>query len=353
MPQQEASSSAKTLVILFDGDGSIYNQYYYEDSKRLDLTATPDFPYSFDRTLEQANSDLFEWILNRAVHGEYTQLVIMSGSNRISYDADIDNAKRNKTGLFNLDLDAITTILKDRLAFRRPNIKVIHDPFLLADVANNLASGTAYKAMHQSIYPSAKKPDQPIEHPYCSSDEVKFIPHYCSLQHIAECYPNSRVIFFDDIDSIINTLHGHMHKHCHLIPTGLTVEYRKYIGYCWYLVNSSTGKPDPLFDESNQLPSVKGTGEINPDLSGTARHLLAANTQLSRSSYAAIIQTLHTQLERFLKNYSQTKKEISSYIDRMQTQTTLRSNPVTFFMQLQELESTSDQEITHGLHCTP
>lgn len=353
MPQEQTSDSAKTLVLLLDGDGSIYNRAYYEDKSRLNLTVTEDYPYSFDGTLQNANGDLFAWICDQVVHERYTQLVIMSGSNRVSYAIDLSNAKRNHTGLFNLDLDSIKTILHEWLAFRMPNTTVTHDPFILTDIANNLAPGTAFKAMSKGLYAGAKKPDQAIEHPCCSSDKVKFIPHYCSLQHIAARYPNSRVIFFDDMGDIINALHGHMQKHCHLIPAGLTVEYRKYAGYCYYLINRLTGKPDPLFNPADQLQPLTGTGEINPDLSGTARHLLAANTQLSRLPYATIIQTLHAQLECFLKNYSQTKEEINSCVDHIQTQTTLHSNPATFFMQLSDLKSASEPVITHGMDCTP
>lgn len=235
----------KLTVVLFDGDGCIFNPEALdlknrEAEKRVEWTQTQ---------VALGNSSLFDANLLHlaAVRGS---VVIMSGSNRQSYSIDFQNGTQSKTGSFL----PILAHLRDFLSSYLPKVEL--DKFLLADIFCDLPVGTSYDLAvnHQG--------DKQCMHPNCPLEETKTLLMYTVLNYIAEKYTEEEYeiecIFYDDRKMILDGLHAWLNNNPDILPRHIKLKLNRYDGELQY-----------------QYEPLVGTGSYDPEYRLTAKMLLS------------------------------------------------------------------------------
>lgn len=184
-------------VISLDFDGCLFHSGYiqqYAEKGTLDVIATNQ---PFLDSLKAQNSN-------------YTQTIVMVGSNRQSKEIDVLNSY-NKGSCFP-QIKKISDYLSASL-----------DKFLLADVYGQLPSGTSFNKAQDDI-------EGVEQHASWVFDESKATLLYAQMHKLAHEHLDEHITFdfYDDREDILDGLHSFFNPA--LIPQNITLRLHQYAG---------------------------------------------------------------------------------------------------------------------------
>lgn len=291
----------KVTVLLFDGDGCIYNNSAIQRKKR-EIFLLPQ-PHWSERDVVEGNGMLFDYIQSRV--NPNRDISILCGSNRQSFGIDCEVGKMGHTGSFYPVLEHIANYL----SVDRENVTLL--PFLLADIFCDKTIGESFVlAKHELAASNPPDPcwmlfgnqpitkiHTPIAHPNCPLETTKVLWMKTVLNYLAETYPETEFdevecLFFDDKESILDGLQEWLVTNPELMPRHISLEQHQYDG-------SSAPRPYAV---------IRGTGEIDIDYRNTAKMLaylaglppesdwmspVSVNVQCSLNHRKVTLQTLN------------------------------------------------------------
>lgn len=253
-------------VYSFDFDGCLANIDYLSSDKK-------DIIKSNQRLL-----DFIKQTVNR--------LIVFVGSNRQCFDDDYTNSFDDSRGSCYSAIQTITNY-----------IGAILDKFLLADIYNNLNSGTSFDdaLTHLDERQKDYKADTIKNNPFFPNwihDESKLTILYAQIHKIALENPTEPIEFnfVDDRADLLENLHTYFSKYPELIPQNVRLNLKQYIGES---VLSEQGL-DPFI---KHYAPVQGIGRLDVNYPNTVKQIAAVTIEqmhendnyiTTKTSYRAI-----------------------------------------------------------------
>lgn len=246
-----ASSSSSTQanrlpmrVNSFDIDGCLFNSKYV-DSANKDVIAS--------------NRELLEKILEN--NKNFSKNITFIGSNRQSAAMDRSNFKKHYNNPNTLERETIV------YGSCFPIIQIINDflkaetsTLLLADINNDLPSGTCYQKAIDELNENKNKYTGDV-HPDWLWDETKATLLYAQIHNIATAHPTEEIEFhfYDDRKDILTSLSDFYRTYPNLIAKNVTLHLHHYEGD---KVSSSEPIKGAGFIDRNYRQTVKEMGNI-------------------------------------------------------------------------------------------
>jgi len=212
-------------ILSFDFDGCLFNETY----KNTPYISEADWPANLILKAESdlivtSNQKLINDICAQNEAEQYTQIITIIGSNRQSFDRDLNNMARNQTG------SCFSAIQRINLA-----LKAKFDPFLLTDARHKIASGTSY---HQAMETLQKMRDVPLYqldlkgYPDWLFDESKITIIYAQIHRFAKKNPDETIVFdfYEDRKDILHGINRYFSAYPELIPDNVTLNLNFYDG---------------------------------------------------------------------------------------------------------------------------
>ncbi len=212
----------KIYTYVFDADGCILNTKNNNHLHSQYLNHLPQYSAVNLETIRATNQSLFETIRIELEKDNPDDVVIMSGSSRESFLADVDKSVRNSTPGFFFTLIEIEKILK----LYHPTVRL--DRFLMRDLYLDQEPGTEFnRAINSTNFRESE------EEPTCQIDASK------QLNLLALCHYTSQnssdkdqlvLNFYDDQPDILNNINALFSKYPALIPSKLLLNLYHYDG---------------------------------------------------------------------------------------------------------------------------
>lgn len=192
-------------VCSLDFDGCLFHGGYISAAQyRGTMPNVIDYNQSFLDEIKKSNNN-------------YSQTITFIGSNRQSRRIDIMNS--DVKGSCFPAIQAVTDYLMTDI-----NYPVIFDPFLMADIYSDLASGVSYYRGLSRFYSG--------HHAEWQFDENKLSMLYAQMHKIASEYPDESIQFdfYDDKESIFQGLIPYFENNKKTIPSNVTLNLYQYWG---------------------------------------------------------------------------------------------------------------------------
>ena len=216
-----------------------------------------------ERAILEANQEFLDSI--KANNDLYAQTHVFIGSNRQSESDDSGNGCRNKNGSCYPHIKAVSDYLEANF-----------DPFLLADLYNNLPAGEAYQKACSLLNESHDYDDDTFhkkEHLNWLHDESKLSILIAQIHKLASEHPDDEIefYFFDDKKEILDGLSAFFSKEENLkfLPKNLINFYLTP----YPKIKSEDGESYISYEP------IKGTGEIDPNYRQTVKNIAAASIE--------------------------------------------------------------------------
>lgn len=248
-------------AISFDFDGCLFNDIYkanYAWQRMLEGTATKR-PIMPDALFDQ-NVRLFKKLSDSG--DKFSQTIILNGSDRQSYKAEMEGMKENNTESSFLAMSRIG---------KKLNAEV--DPFLTADIYGNQRSGFSYRAALYEKYTGKHADTKP--------DPSKIATLYAQMHKLANEHPNESVVFefYSAPNDYVNLTHRYFRDNPQLIPDNviLNMHYYPREGSLKISTNKNRISMQPLSDSAttHSFDSIQGEGGIDIKFGSTVRQIEA------------------------------------------------------------------------------
>ncbi|WP_454782631.1 hypothetical protein [Legionella sp. WA2022007384] len=203
----------------FDFDGCLFNKEYCE-------LPHDDFSKHLGDAVLAANKGFLNWI--KRGNAEFSAAYAFIGSTRQDYYTDLINSGSwvNFKGSCCPPMETICKHLGINL-----------DRMLLADIEDDLESGTSFKRIMDEIINDSWMDDTNQVHKHASLsinqiDEYKRTILFAQMQKASIEHPGEEIIFdfFDDRMDILYTLKNYFTQHPHMIPINVHLRLHAYAG---------------------------------------------------------------------------------------------------------------------------
>ena len=196
-----------------------------------------------------ANDELMQKLIGEAKE-KNQHLILMVGSNRQSYSCDRAGCEQNGTHSIYKDMLNLRDIIRLKAG---EEARCDFADFCLSDVYSNLPDGTSIERIYKTIYDNVLD----VQHGSFVFDEIKLNLMYGVAHHAEKLMrklkyspddTNVIIDFYDDLDSIHNSLHQILMDYPVLLPRNVFVNFNKYTGWL------------PL---ANEIRTIQGRGEFD------------------------------------------------------------------------------------------
>lgn len=246
-------------AISLDFDGCLFNDIYkanYARQRVFEGTATKR-PIMPDALFDQ-NVGLFKKLIYSG--DKFSKTIILNGSNRQSYKAEMAGMKKNNTESSFLAMSRIG---------KKLNAEV--DPFLTADIYGNQRSGFSYRAALYEKYTGRHADTKP--------DPSKIATLYAQMHKLANEHPNESVVFefYSAPDDYVHLTHRYFKDNPQLIPDNviLNMHYYPRKGSLTISTDNNRIPMQPLSDSDTtySYDPIQGKGGIDIKFGSTVRQI--------------------------------------------------------------------------------
>jgi hypothetical protein len=204
MPQR------KINLKLYDVDGCLFHIFQ---------NMVPETPV--ERWLLESNENFLREEISQINEETFDLVIISYGTNRQDYAHDELNARSSHS------CAPILPILQSYFS-PRVNARVVLDPFLMADVYNDVTAGTSYEMMLNEIYNGNTQ-----KHCRWIFDDTKPTIIYANAHRTACLNPDAQSIIIDFIDDRVDILQFLLDFYSNapdLLPWNVTLRFHQYFG---------------------------------------------------------------------------------------------------------------------------